>query len=103
MSGGYFEYDQYRIRQVAEEIKDLIDKNNSQELSEIEDRIAPRDDFGYPIGRNYSPEVIEKFKEGYYHLRMAEIYAHRIDWLVSSDDDEKSFLERLEENLKDVK
>lgn len=89
MSGGHFNYDQYRIRQIAEEVEDLINKNDSQEL----------DDFGYPIGRNYSPEVIEKFKQGYHHLRMAEIYAHRIDWLVSGDDGEKSFLKRLSEDM----
>ena len=89
MSGGHFNYDQYRIRQIAEEVEDLIRNNESQEL----------DDFGNSIGRNYPPEVIEKFKEGHRFLRMAEIYAYRIDWLISGDDGERNFLKRLAEDL----
>jgi hypothetical protein len=44
-------------------------------------------------------EVIEKFKEGLAVLRQAEVYAQRIDWLVSGDDGEASFLQRLKEDL----
>jgi hypothetical protein len=43
--------------------------------------------------------VITKFKEGLDILRKAEVYAQRIDWLVSGDDGEESFLERLKEDL----
>lgn len=43
--------------------------------------------------------MIEKFKEGVEFLRKAQIYAHRIDYLLSSDDGEESFLERLKEEL----
>ena len=89
MSGGHFEYKDFHIHEIADEVENLICNNDSQEM----------DDFGYPIGRNYSPEVIEKFKQGYHHLRMAEIYAHRIDWLVSGDDGERNFLKRLAEDL----
>jgi len=32
-------------------------------------------------------------------LRKAEIYAQRIDWLVSGDDGNDTFLKRLEEDL----
>ena len=35
-------------------------------------------------------------------LRKAAIYAQRIDWLLSGDDDEKSLKERLEEELKEL-
>jgi len=48
---------------------------------------------------DYPDEVIEKFKEGVELLRKAQIYAHRIDWLVSCDDGEQTFLERLKEDL----
>jgi hypothetical protein len=47
--------------------------------------------------------VIEKFKEGLEILRKAEIYAQRIDWLISGDDGEESFLERLKEDLGKLK
>ena len=50
----------------------------------------------------YPDEVIEKMKEGIEVLKRAQIYAQRIDWLLSGDDGEESFLSRLEENLKKI-
>jgi Rad3-related DNA helicase len=89
MSGGYFEYSNFHLNTIAEEIKELIENNNNTEL----------DSWGSPIGRQYSRKVINKFKKAVRVLRIASIYAHRIDYLVSGDDGEKSFLERLEEEL----
>ena len=40
-------------------------------------------------------EIQEKMKDAIKILRTAAIYAHRIDWLLSGDDGEESFLERL--------
>jgi hypothetical protein len=48
----------------------------------------------------YPDEVIEKFKEGVEIIRKAQIYAHRIDWLLSADDGEKEFLIKLDKDLK---
>lgn len=92
MSGGYFNYDQYKIIQIVDEIQHLIDNNNSTEVNQ----------WGDKIGRNYSPEVIDKFKEAVCILKKAQIYAQRIDWLVSDDDGEKSFLIRLNEELNNI-
>jgi Ran GTPase-activating protein (RanGAP) involved in mRNA processing and transport len=89
MSGGYFEYSNFHLNTIAEEIKELIENNNNTEL----------DSWGSPIGRNYSKEVIEKFKEAVKILQFASIYAYRIDYLVSGDDGEESFLKRLEKEL----
>jgi hypothetical protein len=33
---------------------------------------------------------------------MAQVYAHRVDWLLSGDDGEESFLRRLAEDLKNL-
>lgn len=93
MSGGHFNYDQYRISQIADDIQLLIDTNNSQENNA----------YGDPIGMNYPPEVIDKFREAVIVLRTAQIYTQRIDWLVSGDDGVKSFLGRLEHELKGVR
>lgn len=38
-------------------------------------------------------------KEAYRQLRIAEIYAQRVDWMISGDDSEESFHERLREEL----
>jgi hypothetical protein len=94
MSGGHFDYLQYQIRQIAHEVEQLIIKNGSKR--------EHRDDWEDEYHTKYSDEVIEKFKEGYLFLRKAEIYAQRIDWLVSGDDGEGSFLKRLENDLKSL-
>ena len=90
MSGGHFNYQQYRLRDIADEIATIVDNNDSKKL----------DEDGYPLGRGYPPPVIEKFTEAVKTLRRAEIMAHRIDWLLSGDDGEETFLERLEKDLK---
>jgi hypothetical protein len=47
----------------------------------------------------YSDDVIEEFKKGLGVLRKAQVYAQRIDWLISGDDGEESFHKRLKEDL----
>ena len=81
MSGGHFNYDQSRIRYIADEIEELITSND--------------DRFGY----GYSAETIAEFEKAVKYLRLAYIYAHRVDWLVSGDDGEESFHQRLKEQL----
>lgn len=48
-------------------------------------------------------ETINSLKEAYRQLRIAEIYADRVDWLISDDDDEDSYKERLKEELEKFK
>jgi hypothetical protein len=48
------------------------------------------------------PEVVEEFKKGLKILKMASIYAQRIDWLLSGDDGEESFKKRLKEELDEL-
>ncbi len=38
-------------------------------------------------------------KEAYRQIRIAEIYATRVDWMMSGDDSEDSFRERIKEDL----
>ena len=82
MSGGHFDYNQYKIGDIADEVENIIQTQEN-----------PTDNDGYP------PEIQEKFKEGLYFLRKAEIYAQRMDWFISGDDGEESFLSRLKEQL----
>ena len=96
MSGGKFSYNQYKIGEIADSIEDIINKNNIQKPKE--DRHYLDNEYYY----DFSDEVIEKFKEGLNILRKAQVYAQRIDWLVSYDDSEESFFERLEEDLKQI-
>jgi hypothetical protein len=48
------------------------------------------------------PEILEEFKKGLKILKTAAIYAQRIDWLLSGDDEEQSFKERLKEELDEL-
>lgn len=46
-----------------------------------------------------SDETINAMKEAYRQMRIAEIYATRVDWMMSGDDSEESFRERIKEDL----
>lgn len=89
MSGGYFNYDQYRIQYIADAIEQLILDNDSTEV----------DQYGFSKGNGYSADTIEEFRVSLLHLKKAIIYAQRIDWLVSGDDGEESFHERLKSDM----
>ena len=92
MSGGHFQYQQDSIMDIAEEIQNVIYNNDDESIDEWGDR----------RGRGYSPEVVARMQEGVRALRTAYVYAYRIDWLLSDDDGEESFLERLEEELRKI-
>ena len=106
MSGGRFDYDQYKIGYIADSIEHEIEKSGRPKTREELKEESWRDPDWYrryPEELNhykYSDEVVERFKEGVEILRKAQIYAHRIDYLLSSDDGEESFLKRLKEELK---
>ena len=86
MSGGHFNYKQYELGHMADEIEQLILDNGSEEVDEYGDRKS----------YDYSPETIEAFNYARIALLQAQIYVQRIDWLVSGDDGEDSFHRRLE-------
>jgi hypothetical protein len=109
MSGGAFNYDQYKIGYIADEVEQYIRKNGKpktkRELKEENWRSPdwyeqyPEDKFHY----KYPDEIIEAFKKAVDALRIAQVYAHRIDWYMSGDDGEESFIERLKEDLDKLK
>jgi hypothetical protein len=78
MSGGYFDYDQYRLTPMADSLELVID--NSNEYS-------------------FSPATVEEFRKALHHLRLSYIYLHAIDYLLSADFGEESFHRSLKEKL----
>ena len=108
MSGGAFNYDQYQIGYIVDEIEEVVLKNGAEKTpEELKNegwrdpdwyKKYPEDKFHY----QYPDEVIEKMKEGIEVLKRAQIYAQRIDWLLSGDDGEESFLKRLEKDLNEL-
>jgi hypothetical protein len=106
MSGGAFDYKQYNIGMIADEVEQLILNNGRPKTQEeLRNESWGRDNSWYekyPEDLNhykYPDDVIEEFKKGLDILRRAQVYAQRIDWLVSGDDGEESFHERLKEDL----
>ena len=93
MSGGHFNYNQYLLNEIIDEIDQLVHVNGKYRT----------DDYGYDITQHYSEETIKRFKEAAIAVRKAFVYIHRIDWLVSDDDGEESFHERLNEELEKIK
>jgi len=89
MSGGHFDYNQYRIGQIADDIDGEIRNNDSEELNEWGDR----------LGAGYSEATIEAMEHAVYQLKVAQVYAQRVDWLLSGDDGEDTFHVRLAEDL----
>lgn len=107
MSGGFFNYDQHKIGDIAESIQDVIDKNGKEKTAEELRKYYVSPDYyeNHPDEKfhaEYSAEVIELFKKAVSLLRIAEVYAHRIDRLLSCDDSEDSFLENLKKDLEKI-
>lgn len=94
MSGGYFNYNQHFINDIADEIEEEIGRNKIGwpwvSISDWRDKYNKQ---------RYKPETIKEFKKAVKVLRKAYVYAHRIDWFLSGDDGEETFHERLKEEL----
>lgn len=82
MSGGYFEYNQYR----------LVDIINS--LDERENSIKPDEKFD-----EVTEDLIQDTKV---IALLAKIFLQRVDWLLSGDDSSGTFKERIKEDLLDA-
>ena len=114
MSGGYYEYAQYHINDIANAIEEYINGHSLDEedindyiksrwLEDKEKEYVIKNKHTVPNLYEYSKETIKEFKKGLAILRKAYVYAQRIDWLLSGDDGEESFHERLKEELDNLK
>lgn len=115
MSGGYFDYAQSRIDDIADRIEDYLYGHELDE-SDVQDLI--HDSFGdddepteyainhrhtMPNRNGYRFQTLQQMKRAVKTLRKAAIYAQRADYLLSGDDSEESFMARLISDLKAVK
>lgn len=82
MSGGYFDYNQYRLI-------DIINK-----LDERENSIEPDEKFD-----EVTEDLIQDAKV---IAQLAQIFLQRVDWLLSWDDGPETFKERIKEDLMDA-
>lgn len=94
MSGGFWDYQNYIIDEVAGSIENKIENNG------VKPEYCNDEQWD---GEVYDNKVIEEFKKAYAILTIAGIYAHRIDWLLSGDDGDDSFVRRTKEKLEELK
>ena len=86
MSGGHFNYQQYMLQDVADAlIGDIARSKVKTSWREA-----------------YDEQVVERMEDGLRAILKAAIYMNRIDWLLSGDDGEDTFLLRLREDLKEA-
>ena len=126
MSGGAFDYSQYRISDIIDEIQKRIDLagKTQKEINALKKKTDPdyyhqtemwpcwcstaeeykkwKEEADNEIPYEYSPETVQEFKNAVKVLRQAQVYANRIDWLISGDDGEREFHERLKEELSEI-
>lgn len=88
MSGGAFNYAQFQLMQIADDIEQHIIINN------VTDEWGNRPE--------YSKETLEQFRIAAAKLREAYVYVQRIDWLLSGDDGEDTFHKRLKNDLAEL-
>jgi len=101
MSGGAFEYKQFHIKQIAEEIQSELDKQgrerSKEQLYMMGDYYEKHPEERFEV--TYPKEIQDKMNEAVKALEIAHIYAQRVDWYLSGDDGDESFLRRLKEEL----
>lgn len=84
-SGRYFGFMPFYIETIADDIETMIWQNDNEETDE--------DNF------NFSPETIAEFKKAIHALRLAYIYAERIDRLAVYTESQETFHARLKQKL----
>jgi len=105
MSGGHFEYKQFHIEEIAETIQSILDRQG-EVIPEV-DRWHSKEWYeDHPedlLYTTFSEETQKEFQTAVHHLRIAKVYAQRIDWFMSGDDGEETFHKRLKEELDKLK
>lgn len=119
-SGGAFNYEQYHINDIAEQLEEYIygHECDDEDVEYAESQLKypgnlcdfEKERFEYiakhrhtkPNDMEYDKDTIHKMKMGLRYLKKAYVYAQRIDWLLSGDDGEETFKKRLDEALKDL-
>lgn len=74
MSGGFFNYDQYKICRIADTVEMLVDR----------ERFNPE----------HGPEVLQKYIKALVTLRVAADMVTAIDYFESGDTSKETFLQR---------
>ena len=92
MSGGQYDYIQFRIGQLAEDIEaDILKQGKESEWCSEDDK--------YYNGI-YPDDINQTMLDTLFKVKEVEVYVQRLDWYLSGDDGEDSYRERLKSDLK---
>lgn len=120
MSGGHFDYEQYKIEHIADSIEEYLYGSelygkyeedtyindlwfDSEEEKKKTAEFVRRNHRTLPNAYGLKEVTLAEFRKAVEYLRRAYVYAHRIDWLLSGDDGEETFHERLRQDLEALK
>lgn len=105
MSGGKFSYKQWHIDNIADQIEQeviLSGKPIPKQKWSYYERQEFEETHKHPMNYAYPDSILRRMEEAVYALRAAAIYAQRVDYLLSGDDGEESFEERLSKELSEL-
>lgn len=105
MSGGHFDYKQWHIDNIADQIEQeviLSGKPIPEQKWDYCERQEFEETHNQPMNYAFPEEVLRRMEEAVYALRRAYIYAQRTDYLICGDDGEESFERRLQEELAEL-
>lgn len=105
MSGGFFDYKQWHINNIADSIEHEVIRSGKPiprqrwqywEIDRFKEHPEEAVNYAYP------ESTLRLMEEAVYALRAAAIYAQRVDYLLCGDDCEDSFENRLKEELAEL-
>lgn len=105
MSGGRFDYKQWHIGSIADQIEQEVimsGKPIPKSKWDYFEREEYNETHKQPMNYAFPDEVLRRMEEAVYALRRAAIYAQRTDFLISGDDGEELFMERLKKELAEL-
>jgi hypothetical protein len=85
MSGGFWNYDDWKLNHIADELRREIAKCRTET------------DYS-----NYSKDFIDEMSCVYNSLRELAVKLRRIDWVLSADDGESAYATRLIKDLAEI-
>lgn len=83
-------------------MRDVVTGDEIKISSYIDEHYEAGEDGEIPYYPDYTEETIREFRNAIGVLKRARVYAQRVDWLLSGDDNEESFHERLKEELEEL-
>jgi hypothetical protein len=98
MSGGCMDYAYSRIYQAAMDVKEYLYEAEKSHPSDYEFEAGS----AHMSPEDLRKKVIQYMMNAYVALRVAEVYAKRVEWLKSGDDGYDNFIERTDKDLAEL-